>query len=130
VIVHGDVHPSQWLRTIKGEVRLNDFNNGMVLDWDGEDYCGETRKFKSGVFHGPENLGEDDDQEVTEMSDIYGYGQTLYTILTGLYPFWEYENESSRVQTNMVVNGTKPIIDSRYRSVEKYPIEGRIIRTL
>lgn len=33
-IVHGDVHPVQWLRSSDGALKLNDFNNAEILDWD------------------------------------------------------------------------------------------------
>jgi serine/threonine protein kinase len=45
VIVHGDVHPVQWLRSSDGTLKLNDFNNAEILDWSREmqDYCKTDR---------------------------------------------------------------------------------------
>lgn len=34
VIVHGDVHPVQWLRAADGKLKLNDFNGAEILDWN------------------------------------------------------------------------------------------------
>lgn len=34
VIVHGDVHPVQWLQSPEGKLKLNDFNNAEILDWN------------------------------------------------------------------------------------------------
>ncbi len=39
VIMHGDVHPVQWLRAADESLKLNDFNNAEILDWDGKQYC-------------------------------------------------------------------------------------------
>jgi hypothetical protein len=45
LIVHGDVHPVQFLRANDGSLKLNDFNNAEILDWSREenDYCKTDR---------------------------------------------------------------------------------------
>lgn len=54
-IVHGDIHPVQWLRTRDGKLKLNDFNNAEILDWSRErnDYCQADR----GTWGGMVNTG-------------------------------------------------------------------------
>jgi hypothetical protein len=37
VILHGDVHPVQWLRAADGTLKLNDFNGCEVLEWNEEE---------------------------------------------------------------------------------------------
>lgn len=32
VIIHGDIHPYQWLSNAKGEIKLNDFSKSMVRE--------------------------------------------------------------------------------------------------
>ena len=51
VIVHGDVHPEQWLLDFNNEIILNDFNNAEILDYDPHEqqYCGSYRKQGGGV---------------------------------------------------------------------------------
>ena len=51
VIVHGDVHPEQWLLDFNGDTILNDFNNAEILDYDPieQEYCGSFRKQGGGV---------------------------------------------------------------------------------
>jgi len=34
VILHGDVHPVQWLRSPEGFLKLNDFNGAEILPWN------------------------------------------------------------------------------------------------
>lgn len=45
LIVHGDVHPVQWLQAADGTIKLNDFNNAELLDFDlgYGDYCKKDR---------------------------------------------------------------------------------------
>jgi hypothetical protein len=46
VIVHGDIHPVQYLKNKDGVIKLNDFNNAELLDWNIEtnaDYCKVNR---------------------------------------------------------------------------------------
>jgi len=158
-IIHGDTHPSQWLRGSallsfdasnhyhqeqnkkqpRQQLRLNDFNNAIILDWDNKrnEYCREAHKI-GGVFHSPEeHLGQ---RTVDDRSDVYGFGATLYTILTGQYPFWEYS--SSEERNLMVRNGTIPALldddkrlpsffgTSKYRSMELYPIEAQLVEIM
>ena len=45
VLLHGDTHPEQWLRARDGTLKLNDFNNAQILDYDGTNYCKLYRNF-------------------------------------------------------------------------------------
>ena len=49
-IVNGDIHPVQWLRSRDGSVKLNDFNNAGIPDWNLEK--GEYCKLDRGVWGG------------------------------------------------------------------------------
>jgi hypothetical protein len=45
VIAHGDIHPVQYLRTPDGTLKLNDFNNAEILNWNPQEqkYCKTDR---------------------------------------------------------------------------------------
>jgi serine/threonine protein kinase len=45
LIIHGDIHPVQWLRSKDGKLKLNDFNNAEILDWNRKEksYCKADR---------------------------------------------------------------------------------------
>jgi hypothetical protein len=51
VIVNGDIHPVQWLRAVDGKVKLNDFNNADIMDWNPEEhaYCKLDRGYWGGM---------------------------------------------------------------------------------
>lgn len=47
VILHGDTHPEQWLRSKDGRLVLNDFNNAEILDYATAlgTYCKQYRDY-------------------------------------------------------------------------------------
>jgi serine/threonine protein kinase len=88
IIVHGDVHPVQWLRSrSSGRLKLNDFNNAEILAVDHRlsatsnvTYCKTNRGVWGGTFRSPEELlGEPVDEQI----DVYSMGNIIYTLLTG-----------------------------------------------
>eukprot|EP00934_Nitzschia_sp_Nitz4_P001154 Nitzschia sp. Nitz4//scaffold227_size32659//5904//7019//NITZ4_007894-RA/size32659-processed-gene-0.4-mRNA-1//-1//CDS//3329542782//1154//frame0 len=104
IIVHGDLNTEQWLRNSNGEIKLNDFNNGFVMDWSNEKqrYCGQSHPYNGGFsplesqryFH-----------NVSEQVDVYGFGGSLYTLMTGLYPYWQFDRKerNKRISTGIPV---------------------------
>ena len=85
-IVHRDIKPSNIMFDHNGTVKVTDFGTAKVL--------GDLKNTRTGLigsyaYMSPEQiLGE----EVTEVSDIYSFGITLYRMVTGKLPF-EYESE-------------------------------------
>ncbi|MGI9533731.1 MAG: serine/threonine-protein kinase [Thermodesulfobacteriota bacterium] len=84
-VVHRDIKPSNIMFDRNETVKVTDFGTAKVL--------GDLKNTKTGLvgsyaYMSPEQiLGE----EVTEVSDIYSFGITLYRMVTGRLPF---ENES------------------------------------
>jgi serine/threonine protein kinase len=88
-ILHGDIHPVQWLRSrVDGKLKLNDFNNAEILDLnrhpaDVNDtfYCKAERGIWGGSFRSPEEfLGLPIDEQI----DVFSMGNNIYTLITGL----------------------------------------------
>ena len=50
VMVNGDIHPVQWLWSVQGTTKLNDFNNADLMDWNVE--SNEFCKLKRGKWGG------------------------------------------------------------------------------
>ena len=89
IIVHGDIHPVQWLLSRnKRTVQLNDFNNAEILrvkrrptKLGNKTFCKADRGTWIGTFRSPEEyLGDRLDEKV----DVYSMGNMIYSILTGL----------------------------------------------
>eukprot|EP00934_Nitzschia_sp_Nitz4_P006325 Nitzschia sp. Nitz4//scaffold226_size53432//16979//18369//NITZ4_006696-RA/size53432-snap-gene-0.85-mRNA-1//1//CDS//3329542736//6315//frame0 len=104
VIAHGDLNTDQWLKDADGAIKLNDFNNGFIKDWNRQDqrYCTQTHGFV-GQFFALES--HNSFPNATEQVDIYGFGGSLYTIMTGLYPYWQYDrnDRNERISTGIPV---------------------------
>jgi serine/threonine protein kinase len=54
------------------------------------------------------------DKPLNEKIDVWSLGMNMYTLLTGVNPFYNESNEEAVQQ--LVTNGEKPYIDPRYRS--------------
>lgn len=50
---------------------------------------------------------------MNEQIDTYSYGNTIYVLLTGLWPFYSTDDE---VVKKKVMNGTRPYVDPRWRT--------------
>jgi hypothetical protein len=123
-IVHGDVHPDQWLRTSSGQMKLNDFNNGMILEYNvhNHSYC-DFWTWYDGTYKAPEELRGD---YVGAPSDVWAMGNNIYILLTGLYPY--YDTTSVSKIGKMVQAGETPFVDDRYRN--RSMVEGRLVEIM
>jgi hypothetical protein len=128
-IVHGDVHPDQWLRSVSttssaGQMKLNDFNNGMILEYSAKNhsYC-DFWTWYGGTYKAPEELRGD---YVGAPSDVWAMGNNIYILLTGLYPY--YETTITSEIENMVQAGETPFVDDRYRN--RSMVEGRLVEIM
>eukprot|EP00536_Pseudo-nitzschia_multiseries_P008452 jgi/Psemu1/198075/e_gw1.214.32.1 len=113
VIVHQDVQLSQYLfNAAKTKVKLNDFNRAEFMLWDDKEgnYC----KYAEGKGHGNWRSPEEYfDADLNEQVDVYSLGNNMYSLLTGLWVFYDEENDK-KVQKR-VMNREKPFIDPRYK---------------
>lgn len=135
-IVHGDVHPDQWLRSVSsslsspssssssGQMKLNDFNNGMILEYSAQNhsYC-DFWTWYDGTYKAPEELRGD---FVGAPSDVWAMGNNIYILLTGLYPY--YDTTSVSKIEEMIQGGETPFIDDRYRN--RSMVEGRLVEIM
>jgi len=113
VIVHDDVQLCQWLRTKRGTLVLGDFNRAEIMNWDHEKeaYCRYSNGLSYGNWRSPEEFKG---KELNEKIDIFSLGNNLYGLLTGLWVY--YENEDDTVVQKAVVAGSRAFIDERYRT--------------
>lgn len=79
--------------------------------------------FPFSQYRSPEEYSE---RDLNEKLDVYSFGNNIYGLLTGLWVF--YENEDDELVQKMVVNGTQAFIDERYRT--RSYIEGRLVELM
>lgn len=125
-IFHGDLHPEQYLRDPQGVLKLNDFNNGIVLDWNHQKgaYCLDYHPF-AGSFHAPEEHLKN--RTIDDKADVFAFGSILFTVVTGLYPYWEDHLKQRHAK---IRHGELPPLDARYRSEKDLPIEAALIKVM
>jgi serine/threonine protein kinase len=113
IIVHDDVQPSQFLFDKNGHLKLNDFNRAEILLWDDQakKYCKYRNGQGNGNFRAPEEYF---DKPLDEMIDVYSFGNNIYVLLTGLWPFYNYSDDRVEEVQEMIRNGETPFLDLRY----------------
>merc|ERR1712194_481701 len=90
---------------------FGDFNRATVMQWNvqTEKYC----KFHNGGGYGNYRSPEEfDRRDLDEKIDVFSFGNNIYGLLTGLWVF--YENEDDGV-IQKIINGTLAFIDNQYR---------------
>jgi hypothetical protein len=131
IIVNDDVHIEQWLVSYDGSVKLNDLQNSEVMEWD--PYTGRQclpHLMYGGTYRAPEEYTGDYQDE---KKDVYAFGQNIYCLLTGLFPY--YDEDSRDVDEEeiiaMIINGTRPYIDERLRTPQRSSyIESQLVNIM
>eukprot|EP00531_Pseudo-nitzschia_arenysensis_P014485 CAMPEP_0116135316 /NCGR_PEP_ID=MMETSP0329-20121206/11126_1 /TAXON_ID=697910 /ORGANISM="Pseudo-nitzschia arenysensis, Strain B593" /LENGTH=626 /DNA_ID=CAMNT_0003630109 /DNA_START=178 /DNA_END=2055 /DNA_ORIENTATION=- len=121
IIVHDDVQVAQFLKTPDGRLKFGDFNRATILKYDSkhEVYCQYSTSGRGWRNRAPEeyarNFARDDPDKgwMDEKIDVYSYGNGIYALLTGLWVFYDVDDDL--VPRQMVYNGTTPYVDPRWK---------------
>jgi len=130
VMAHGDLKPDQWLLSSEGELKLNDFNHGEIFDYNPEtsEYCRIERRYAGTVYMPPEQLRR---RPENEGMDTYAMGCTIYSLMTGLSPFYQYGKRGRHDAQDEVKNPKvrkRPFVDKRYHN--RSMIESNFVRIM
>lgn len=84
----------------------------MILEWSPKrsKYCSFRRSFDY-IYRSPE---ENNFEWTNEASDTYALGLILYTLMTGLIPFYQHKDWDTAISA--LKTGEKPFVDPRYRN--------------
>jgi serine/threonine protein kinase len=104
-ITHQDVKPPNFVLTKDGSLKLNDFNDAVIVwrNMTSNGPCMFTRPVWSPYHTSPEEAFE---RGLTPDVDIFALGATLFYIVTGNYP--HHELESKRKAFEAVARGILP----------------------
>jgi len=122
VIAIHDLSFDQYLLGDDNVLKLNDFNKAVPLRWNiyTQQYCTFPGSRRTSVYLAPEQLVGG---ELDESSDTVKFGKILFTLLTGIEPY--YEKASNEEARAAAAAGKLPYLDPRYRT--RSFIEGRLV---
>jgi len=82
----------QWLETKDGKLKLGDFNRAEFPKYDPEkqEYCKYNNGRGYGNYRSPEEF---DTRDLDEKIDVWSFGNNIYGLLTGLWVFYEDEDD-------------------------------------
>jgi len=66
--------------------------------------------------------------DIDEKADVNTLGKILYTVLTGLYPYYEYYKDDDGAM-EAAREGKSPYVDSRWR-ISKSLVERRLVEAM
>ena len=113
VIVHDDIQLSQFLIGPDGKLKLNDFNRAEVMLFNEEK--GEYCKYKNGGVYGNYRAPEEfSNHRLDEKIDVWSMGNNLYALLTGLWVFYEIDDD--KAIHKKAIDGEISFIDPRYET--------------
>jgi serine/threonine protein kinase len=112
-IVHNDVQIGQYLIDENYHARMSDFNRADPLLFDNTkgEYCKVILGDASGELRSPEEYKTD---PTDEKIDVYSFGNVIQTLLTGHYPYDDY-NDDSIEAWRLSVDGITPHVGSNIR---------------
>mmetsp|Transcript_9522 Transcript_9522/g.10902 ORF Transcript_9522/g.10902 Transcript_9522/m.10902 type:complete len:553 (+) Transcript_9522:35-1693(+) len=111
--VHQDIQLSQYLLSSDKQIlKLNDFNRAEFMLWNDNkgEYCKYSEGSGNGNWRSPEEYF---DNNLDEKVDIFSLGNNIYSILTGLWVFYDEDNDEKIKER--VKAGEKAYIDPRYK---------------
>eukprot|EP00934_Nitzschia_sp_Nitz4_P000348 Nitzschia sp. Nitz4//scaffold42_size132992//14458//16405//NITZ4_003380-RA/size132992-processed-gene-0.26-mRNA-1//-1//CDS//3329551661//348//frame0 len=125
LIIHDDVQLCQWLRNREGVIKLGDFNRAEIPDFNPSsgEYCKYNNGGGNGNYRAPEEF---DAKNLNEKIDIFSFGNNIYGLLTGLWVF--YENDDDKGIQKKLIAGETAFIDPRYRT--RSFIEGKLVEVM
>jgi serine/threonine protein kinase len=83
----------QWLQTKDGRLKLGDFNRAEfpLFDPEKQEYCKYDNGHAYGNYRSPEEFSA---SNLDEKIDVWSFGNNIYALLTGLWVFYENEDDA------------------------------------
>lgn len=125
---HTDIMLNQWV-WVDGRYKLNDFNRGHLFYWNEKKqescpYLWNEGNPANWHFRAPEEYKY---EMQSEKVDVYSLGNTLYSIVTGIFPFDDIEDDEKAAK--LVMDDERPPLTNSYLESE-HPIDRAMMKAM
>ena len=125
---HTDIMLNQWV-WVDGRYKLNDFNRGHLFHWNEKKqescpYLWNEGNPANWHFRAPEEYKY---EMQSEKLDVYSLGNTLYSIVTGMLPFEDIEDDEEAA--SLVMDDKRPPLTESYLQSE-HPIDRAMMKAM
>ena len=120
VFAHNDINIANTVQ-VDGVVKWNDFNLGVLLRQQNGTACGSPVLYDAPLWRSPEEI-VNASYVMVEKSDMYGFGNILYQVMTRHQP-WTHKEPGGRLSKEDVTlrkkEGILPTIPEQYKNTSK-----------
>jgi serine/threonine protein kinase len=107
--------------SLDGRLKLNDFNIGVLMRWNGSQPCGYPARFHNPLWKSPEEI-RNTTYVNPALSDVYSLGNLLFYIMTKHQP-WTHLEPSGAVEGEEVgrrkLKGILPTFPEKFVGTNK-----------
>jgi hypothetical protein len=89
-LTHNDLNMANVVVSRDGRLKLNDFNIGVLMRWNGSQPCGYPPRFHNPLWKSPEEI-RNTTYVNPALSDVYSLGNLLFYIMTKHQPWTHLE---------------------------------------
>lgn len=113
-ITHHDIQIGQYLIDENHHARMSDFNRAdpLLFDIKEQKYCDVVSGSAMGEVRSPEEYRMLD---VNEKIDVYSFGNIIFTLLTGQYPYEDVFDDDLYEVGDLAAHGVTPDVNAEIR---------------
>jgi len=129
---HNDINVANAVE-VNGRIKLNDFNIGNLLRWNGTKPCGSPVRFMAPFWKSPEENRARDQYVDAAKTDVYGLGNLLFQVLTTRQPWTHLEPNGTLTVQEIVERkeaGLAPTVPDKVVQSKKVAIQALYFATM
>jgi hypothetical protein len=131
-LTHNDINMANAVVSLDGRLKLNDFNIGVLMRWNGSQPCGYPARFHNPLWKSPEEI-RNTTYNNPALSDVYSLGNLLFYIMTKHQP-WTHLEPTGAVPSEEVgrrkLKGILPTLPDRFVGTSKTATQAMLYAVL
>jgi hypothetical protein len=131
-LTHNDINMANAVVSLDGRLKLNDFNIGVLMRWNGSQPCGYPARFHNPLWKSPEEI-RNTTYNNPALSDVYSLGNLLFYIMTKHQP-WTHLEPNGAVAGEEVgrrkLKGILPTFPDRFVGTNKTATQAMLYAVL